>query len=61
MHDDRDPLLSQRSALVFLLGACVGIGATVLAAWGDAGPATAMLTGGGSFGAGVYFFHSIIG
>ncbi|MCM2416636.1 hypothetical protein [Streptomyces sp. RKAG293] len=60
MHDDRDPLLSQRSALILLLGVLVGIGAGILAALGHADPAGAVLTGAGAFGAGVLFFHATI-
>ncbi|MBT2406009.1 MULTISPECIES: hypothetical protein [unclassified Streptomyces] len=60
MHNDRDPLLSQRSALILLLGVLVGTGAGILAALADTGPASAVLTGAGAFGAGVLFFHATI-
>ncbi|MFG3105071.1 hypothetical protein ACGFZL_31765 [Streptomyces sp. NPDC048182] len=60
MHNGRDPLLSQRSALILLLSVLVGIGAGTVAALGDANPATAVLTGGGAFGAGVIFFDDTI-
>ncbi|MCZ4120244.1 hypothetical protein [Streptomyces sp. H39-S7] len=60
MHDDHDPLLSQRSALIMLLGVLVGIGAGILAVLGDADPASAVLTGAGACGAGILFFHATI-
>ncbi|MFF8291154.1 hypothetical protein ACF068_18275 [Streptomyces sp. NPDC016309] len=60
MPDDRDPLLSQRSALIFLLGALVGIGAGLLTWWKGAGAATALIATGTAFAAGVWFFHSTV-
>ncbi|MFI0186421.1 hypothetical protein ACH4PW_02450 [Streptomyces sp. NPDC017082] len=60
MPNDRDPLLSQRSALILLLGVLVGIEAGTVAVLGDAGPATAVLTGASAFAAGVVFFHTTI-
>ncbi|MEV8395276.1 MULTISPECIES: hypothetical protein [Streptomyces] len=60
MHNDRDPLLSQRSALILLLGVLVGIGAGTVAALGDADPATAVLTGASASGAGIIFFNATI-
>jgi hypothetical protein len=58
LHNDRDPLLSQRSALILLLGVLVGIGAGTVAALGDADPATAVLTGASACGAGIIFFNA---
>jgi len=60
LHNDRDPLLSQRSALILLLGVLVGIGAGTVAALGDADPATAVLTGASACGAGIIFFNATI-
>ncbi|MFI5686377.1 hypothetical protein [Streptomyces sp. NPDC051636] len=58
---DRDgPLLTQRAAIVFLLAALVGIGATVLAALaGNPWPVTVSL-GSGSAATAVLFFKEII-
>jgi hypothetical protein len=61
LSNDRDPLLSLRSAVVFALGGLVGIGAVIVTLWGGNGSAAAMLAGGGAFGGGVLFFHSVIG
>ncbi|MEU1178321.1 hypothetical protein ABZ464_11800 [Streptomyces sp. NPDC005820] len=53
-------LLSQRAAIVFLLAALVGIGATVLAALaGNAWP-VAVSVGGGVVAPAVLFFNQII-
>jgi hypothetical protein len=61
LHGDRDPLLSQRAALILLLGVLVSIGAGVLTAWGGSSPQTAVLAGGTAFPVTVGFFHSVIG
>ncbi|MGI5371217.1 hypothetical protein [Streptomyces iakyrus] len=54
------PLLSQRAAIVFLLAALVGIGATVLAALaGNVWP-VAVSVGGGVVAPAVLFFNQII-
>lgn len=50
------PLINQRSAVIFLMGALVGIGAGVLAVLaGNTWPAAVTTAG-----AGVLFFHQII-
>ncbi|OKJ68705.1 hypothetical protein [Streptomyces sp. CB02460] len=60
MHTDRDSLLSQRSALILLLGVLVGIGAGTVAALGGADAATAVLIGASACGAGITFFNATI-
>ncbi|MEU0073266.1 hypothetical protein ABZ027_27495 [Streptomyces sp. NPDC006332] len=61
-QSDRDgPLLTQRAAIVFLLGALVGIGATVLAALGGNAWPVAVSVGGGAAATAVLFFREIIG
>ncbi|WP_030347449.1 MULTISPECIES: hypothetical protein, partial [unclassified Streptomyces] len=59
---DRDgPLLTQRAALVFLLAALAGAGATVLAALAGNPWPVALSVGGGTAGSAVLFFKEIIG
>ncbi|MDQ0712101.1 MULTISPECIES: hypothetical protein [Streptomyces] len=54
------PLISQRAAIVFLLAALAGIGATVLAALaGNVWP-VAVSVGGGVVAPAVLFFNQII-
>ncbi|AYN42157.1 hypothetical protein D9753_28370 [Streptomyces dangxiongensis] len=54
------PLLTQRAAMVFLLAALAGIGATVLAALaGDVWP-VAVSVGSGTAATAVLFFREII-
>jgi hypothetical protein len=58
---DRDgPLLTQRAAIVFLLAALVGIGATVLAALAGTTWPVAVSVGSGSAASAVLFFKEII-
>ncbi|MEV3969459.1 hypothetical protein AB0K68_15115 [Streptomyces sp. NPDC050698] len=54
------PLLSQRAAIVFLLAALVGIGATVLAALAGHVWPVAVSVGGGVLAPAVMFFNQII-
>lgn len=60
MQQDPDPLLTQRAALIFLLGALSGIGAAGLALWDGASPQGAALIGCGSFVGAVLFFNGTI-
>ncbi|MEU8685436.1 hypothetical protein [Streptomyces sp. NPDC048611] len=60
MSDNRSTLLSQRAAVIFLLGALTAIGAGVLTLLNGGTPASATLVGGASFGAAVTFFHTVI-
>ncbi|MBL1081990.1 hypothetical protein JK359_08325 [Streptomyces actinomycinicus] len=60
MPNDRDPLLSQRTALVLALSLFVSIAAAALRAWGGASPQEAALTGGAAFFPAVLFFHAVI-
>ncbi|MEW2620776.1 hypothetical protein [Streptomyces sp. NPDC048106] len=60
MHNDREPLLSERSALIFTLAGLAGVGAGILTAWKGGGPAAAVLVGAAAFGSATYFFRSII-
>ncbi|MFF9769314.1 hypothetical protein ACIGXF_18275 [Streptomyces sp. NPDC053086] len=58
---ERDgPLLTQRAAIVFLLAALAGIGATVLAALAGSGWPVAVSAGGGTAATAVLFFKEII-
>ncbi|MFF7043650.1 hypothetical protein [Streptomyces massasporeus] len=54
------PLLSQRTAIVFLLAALVGVGATVLAALAGNMWPVAVSVGGGVVAPAVLFFNQII-
>ncbi|MER5662804.1 hypothetical protein [Streptomyces mirabilis] len=54
-NNDRDPLLDQRAALIFLFGVLTAIGAGALTVLNGG-----TLAGGGAFAAAVYFFHKII-
>ncbi|UCM89782.1 hypothetical protein [Streptomyces marincola] len=54
-------LLGPRSALIFLLGALVAIGAGALLHLGQQDATAAVLGACGAFGGAVLFFHSIIG
>ncbi|MEU6668884.1 hypothetical protein [Streptomyces sp. NPDC046727] len=59
--DPDGPLLTQRAAIVFLLAALAGIGATVLAALaGNVWP-VAVSVGSGTAATAVLFFKQIIG
>ncbi|MEV5898417.1 hypothetical protein [Streptomyces sp. NPDC052127] len=64
-HDTRQragqPLLGLRSAIVLLLGVLTGTGAGVLTYLGQRSLPAAALAAGAGFGAGVMFFHAIIG
>ncbi|WP_316745451.1 hypothetical protein [Streptomyces sp. MK7] len=55
------PLLGLRSTLVLLLGVLTGIGAGVLTYLAQRSLPAAVLAAGAGFGAGVMFFHAIIG
>ncbi|CAM5567806.1 hypothetical protein SALBM311S_02032 [Streptomyces alboniger] len=58
---ERDgPLLTQRAAIVFLLAALVGIGATVLAALAGKPWPVAVSVGSGAAATAVLFFKEII-
>ncbi|GAU70427.1 hypothetical protein ACFY12_11585 [Streptomyces sp. NPDC001339] len=58
--NDKAALLSQRAAVILLLGVLTALGAGVLT-WCNGGTlASAALVGGAAFGAGVTFFHSVI-
>ncbi|GLW56811.1 hypothetical protein [Kitasatospora phosalacinea] len=54
------PLLNQRAAMIFLLGALCAAGAGILTVVAGAALATGALTAGGTFAGAVVFFHSII-
>ncbi|MEV7690491.1 hypothetical protein ACFW1F_08595 [Streptomyces bungoensis] len=54
------PLLTQRAALVFLLAALAGIGATVLAFLAGKAWPVAVSVGGGTAASAVLFFQQII-
>ncbi|WP_128816802.1 hypothetical protein [Streptomyces sp. S063] len=65
-HDTQQPagqpLLGLRSAIVLLLGVLTGTGAGVLAYLAQRSlPGAALARAGAGFGAGVMFFHAIIG
>ncbi|GGP77757.1 hypothetical protein ACFY2N_34575 [Streptomyces rubiginosohelvolus] len=64
-HDTQQPagqpLLGLRSAIVLLLGVLTGTGAGVLAYLAQRSLPGAALAAGAGFGAGVMFFHAIIG
>ncbi|MFE1764021.1 hypothetical protein ACFW81_07370 [Streptomyces angustmyceticus] len=53
-------LLSQRAAIILLLGALAAIGATVLTILAGGSMASGLLAGGGAFGVAVLFFNTII-
>lgn len=55
------PLLGLRSAIVLLLGVLTGVGAGVLTYLAQRSLPAAALAAGAGFGAGVLFFHAIIG
>jgi hypothetical protein len=57
---NRSALLSQRAAVILLLGALTAIGAGVLTCFNGGTLASAALVGGAAFGAGVTFFHTVI-
>ncbi len=59
-HDDRDPLLPVRTALVFLLAVLTGIGAGVLIVHAGAPISYGVLVGAGSLAAAVKFFNWLI-
>ncbi|MEU5637752.1 hypothetical protein ACIA8I_34635 [Streptomyces rishiriensis] len=54
------PLLTQRAAVVFLLAALVGIGATALSVLAGNTWPVAVSVGGGVVAPAVLFFHQII-
>lgn len=58
--DNRSALLSQRAAVILLLGALTALGAGVLTYFNGGTLASAALVGGAAFGAGVTFFHTVI-
>ncbi|MEU6476146.1 hypothetical protein ABZ858_04515 [Streptomyces sp. NPDC047017] len=60
MQHDPDPLFTQRSALVLLLGLLVGTGAAILTVRAGSSPDAAVLCGGGAFGGAVIFFNATI-
>ncbi|MEY2247255.1 hypothetical protein AB8A21_30670 [Streptomyces sp. BF23-18] len=55
------PLLGLRSTIVLLLGVLTGFGAGVLTYLAQGSLPAAALAAGAAFGAGVLFFHAIIG
>ncbi|MFE1391140.1 hypothetical protein ACFW5M_34025 [Streptomyces albogriseolus] len=55
------PLLGLRSTLVLLLGVLTGTGAGLLTYLAQHSLPAAALAAGAGFGAGVMFFHTIIG
>lgn len=57
---DRSALLSQRAAVILLLGVLTAIGAGVLTCFNGGTLPSAALVGGAAFGAGVTFFHTVI-
>jgi hypothetical protein len=62
VEPDRDgPLLTQRAAIVFLLAALVGVGATLLTALAGNGWPVALSAGCGAAASAVLFFRTIIG
>lgn len=54
------PLLSQRAAVILLLGVLTAAAATGLTVWAGGTPAAGLLAGGGAFAGGVLFFNAII-
>lgn len=60
VSNNRSTLLSQRAAVIFLLGALTAVGAGVLTFCNGGTPASATLVGGAAFGAAVTFFHTVI-
>ncbi len=60
VSENRSALLSQRAAVIFLLGALTALGAGVLTCVNGGTLASAALVGGAAFGAGVTFFHTVI-
>ncbi|TJZ59349.1 hypothetical protein FCH28_00820 [Streptomyces piniterrae] len=58
--NNKSALLSQRAAIVLLLGALTALGAGVLTCFNGGTLASAALVGSAAFGAGVTFFHSVI-
>jgi zinc transporter ZupT len=60
-QNDSGPLLGLRSTLVLLLGVLTAIGAGVLTYLAQRSLPAATLAAGAGFGAGVMFFHAIIG
>jgi hypothetical protein len=59
--NNQNPLFSQRTTLVLLLGVLVGLGAGILTVLSGGALATGVLSGGAAFAAAVMFFHAIIG
>lgn len=55
------PLLGLRSAIVLLFGVLTGVGAGVLTYFAQGSLPAAALAAGAGCGAGVMFFHAIIG
>lgn len=53
-------LLSQRAAVILLLGVLTAATAAALTVLADGALASGLLTGGGAFAAGVLFFNTII-
>lgn len=58
---EQGPLLSQRAAIVFVLGTLAGLSAGVLTAFNGGSPAAALLAGGAAGAGAVLFFYTIIG
>lgn len=54
------PLLTQRAAIILLLGILTALGAGILTALTGATTASAVLTGSGAFAAAVTFFNTLI-
>ncbi|MEU9123992.1 hypothetical protein AB0C96_29695 [Streptomyces sp. NPDC048506] len=59
-RNDRAALLSQRAAVILLLGVLTALGAGALTCFNGGTLASAALVGGAAFGAGVTFFHTVI-
>lgn len=59
--NNQSPLVTIRSAVIFLLGLLCGLGAGALTAWSGAHIAQAILTGVASTAASIVFFHWLIG
>lgn len=60
MSEPGGPLISQRAAIVLLLGALTALGAGVLTVLAGGALASGVLAGGAAFAASVLFFNAII-
>ncbi len=57
---DQDPLLTVRTALIFLFAILTAVGAGVLTCLAGGPPAAAALVAAGALASGVKFFHWLI-